>query len=129
MLNQLVIQECHERSDQEKISFPDLIAILNQAQVELYYADLIMPQKTYYSGNQALTIPSYKQGEPQLSEVFNREKIIEAIRQSQAGQIKYQEFIKKILDAGVIAYVVTIVGRKAIYMGKKGEQHIESFPN
>lgn len=128
-MNYEVVKECTELSEKEKILFPDVIARLNEAGVELYYADLLNATKTYYSKNEAFSVPCMLNHEKKVSDVFNANQVIQAIRYSQSGQIKYQEFIKQVMDAGVFSYFVFIQGRKAIYYGKKGEQHIEEFPS
>jgi hypothetical protein len=32
------------------------------------------------------------------------------------------------MNSGVISYMVFITGRKAVYFGRCGEQHVEEFP-
>ena len=63
-----------------------------------------------------------------IGESFNGQGVVDAIRQIQQGAIKYQTFLKKIMEAGTTSYHVFIQGRKAMYLGKKGEMHIEEFP-
>ena len=42
------MQECTDASDQERISFPEVVMKLMQAGVERYHADLLRAEKTYY---------------------------------------------------------------------------------
>jgi uncharacterized protein YbcV (DUF1398 family) len=51
-----------------------------------------------------------------------------AVRASQAGQIDYREFCKRVLKAGCVFYVVSLKGRRAVYSGRTGESHVELFP-
>ena len=43
-----VMQECTEASDQERITFPEVVMKLMQAGVERYHADLLRADKIYY---------------------------------------------------------------------------------
>ena len=128
-MNYEVAKECTMLSDEEKIIFPDVVSRLNKADIDLYYADLLVPNKTYYAKNEAYAVPCSSKVEKKVSDVFNKDKVVQAIQLIQAGQIKYQEFIQQIMEAGVISYLVFIKGRKAIYFGKRVEQHIEEFPS
>ena len=123
-----VAEECTLLSDEGRISFPEVVQKLLKAQIELYYADLLAESKTYYSKNSVCTIASKEHGSRVVAEEFHAEEVKAAIRESQSAQIKYQEFLKKIRHAGVISYMVFLKGRKVIYFGRKGEQHIEQFP-
>ncbi len=116
-------------SAEEKITFPEVVARLKEANIELYYADLLVPTKTYYSKNEAYVVPFTLKSEKNVGSVFKGEQVKDAIVQIQTGKIKYQEFLRKIMQAGVISYFVFINGHKAIYFGKLGEQHVEEFPN
>lgn len=127
-MNYDVAKECTLLSDAEKIAFPEVVRRLLEAGIELYYADLLSSTKTYYTGSVSYTVPSQHKNENAVNPMFNAVDVIKAIRQSQAGEIHYQEFLKKIMQAGVISYMVFLTGRKAIYFGRKGEQHIEEFP-
>ena len=129
-MNHTVAKECAvltALSDEEKITFPEVVRRLAEAGVELYYTDLLTPSKTYYAGNTTYTVDCSLQSK-EVADIFKSEAVIRAIRQIQSGQIQYQEFIKNIMTSGVVCYIVFIKGRKAIYFGKHGEQHVEEFP-
>lgn len=128
-MNYAIAKECSLLSEQEKITFPEVVARLGKAGVELYYTDLLAPSKTYYSKSEAYVVPGSLESEKVLGPVFNSDAVAHAIRQIQTGKIQYQEFLRLIMEAGVISYFVFIKGRKAIYFGKLGEQHVESFPS
>jgi hypothetical protein len=36
--------------------------------------------------------------------------------------------VRLILRAGVAAYRVNLTGERAVYVGRKGEMHVEEFP-
>lgn len=126
-MNYEIANECATLSDQEKITFPEIVQRLMKADIELYYADLLQSNKTFYSGDTTHTVKCLKKHD-KVSPSFNLDGVVKAIKQIQFGEIKYQEFVKKIMDSGILCYMVFITGRKAIYFGRNGEQHIEHFP-
>lgn len=128
-MNYEVAKECTILSSKEQISFPEVVHRLSQAGIESYYADLLSSTKTYYAGNIAFTDDIKLNFKAEVSDTFRTEDVINAIRQIQLEEIQYQTFLKKIMDSGVIGYFVFIKGHKAIYFGRKGEYHIEEFPN
>jgi len=126
-MNHEVVKECTNLSDEEKITFPEVVRRLAEAGIELYYTDLLAPSKTYYANNTSYTVECSFQSK-KVADTFNREGVIDAIRKIQSGQIQYQECMKKIMASGVISYIVFIKGRKVIYFGRRGEQHVEEMP-
>src|ERR1700722_7449479 len=128
-MNIKVAEECTRLSDEEKITFPKVVARLDKAGIESYVAKLLVPNKIYYAGNEAHEVPVNIKAELKIAAAFNQDSIVQALRASQEKKIGYQEFLKKIMDAGVTFYIVFIQRRKAIYFGRNGEQHIEQFPN
>jgi uncharacterized protein YbcV (DUF1398 family) len=127
VMNHEVAKECTHLSDEEKITFPEIIHRLSEAGIELYYTDLLAPSKTYYANDTSYTLDCSFQSK-KVADIFNFEGVIDAIRQIQSGQIQYQELIRKLMDSGVICYIVFIKGRKVIYFGRRGEYHVEEFP-
>lgn len=122
-----VAKECTVLSYQGKITFPEVVMMLLNAGYDAYYADLVSSTNTFYTQNTAHTInppdhPSYP-----LAETFNAPKVVSAIREIQAQKIGYPQFLKEIQAAGVFAYMIFLKGKKAIYFGKNGDQHIEEF--
>lgn len=126
-MNFEVAKECTILSDEETITFPEVIQKLAEAGIESYIADLLTPNKTYFAENIAYTVPCLTKAPREVSAIFDTAGVITAIRAIQSGKIKYQEFVEKIMEAGVIYYFVTINGQKAIYFGRGGEMHIEDF--
>lgn len=122
------IETCSLQAEQEKIAFPEVVMRLDQAGVDLYYADLLVPCRTYYAGDEAYMVPSSIGSKKELGAIFKAQDIEKAIRLIQQGKIAYQEFLRLVMAAGVVAYFVFIKGRKAVYVGKLGEQYIEPFP-
>ncbi len=128
-MNFQVVEECTKLSDEGKMTFPETVMRLDKAGIESYAANLLVPNKIYYAGNESHEVSFKLKGGRKVGAAFRQEDVVKAIRAIQANQIDYQEFLRQIMDAGVIFYLVFIKGRKVIYFGRNGEQHLESFPS
>lgn len=123
-----VLEECTSGSDQERLTFPEVVAKLMAAGIERYHADLQRSEKIYYlpDGTSHLT-PAHVVDES-VAIAFDASGVDAAVRAIQAGQIRYIEFCRRILRAGCVAYIVSLAGRRAVYYGRTGETHVELFP-
>ncbi|MDO8287937.1 MAG: DUF1398 family protein [Parvibaculum sp.] len=123
-----ITQECTSASDEERLIFPDILKLLMSVGIERYRADLCRSEKAYYLPDGVSCMTPCKPVAGQIAVEFSASGIEAAVRASQAGEIKYGEFCTRIAAAGCTDYIVTLVGRSAIYYGRKGEAHIELFP-
>lgn len=97
--------------------------------VESYRIDYRLHQAAYFLPNgeaHVLPVPSNRHD---LGQRFDVDEIIAAIRGSQAGQVKWPEFIERSMRAGCVGYTVWIAGRHVTYFGRNGETHVETFPS
>ncbi len=124
-----VLQECTDGSDQERVTFPEVVAKLAGAGVERYHADLLRAEKTYY-------LPSGESQRLQTASVvavpptaFTADGVAAAVRAIQQQQIKYREFCERIAQAGCVGYFVSLAGRRAVYYGRTGDSYVEPFPS
>lgn len=114
-------------SDEERISFPDVVATLAEAGIERYHADLMASTKTYYTPEGAFEVtPCHAVPAPAIN--FAGEAVNAAVRASQTGAIQYREFCARIAAAGCVGYFVTLSGKRAVYYGRTGDSHTEWFP-
>lgn len=123
-----IVQECTTGSDQERLSFPEVVARLMEAGIERYHADLRRAEKTYYlpTGESFVTPAEAVDGEP--AQAFSAAGVEAAVRAIQARSIAYGEFCARIMDAGCVGYLVSLAGKRAVYYGRTGEMHVERFP-
>lgn len=126
----MIDSETIYRCTHNNLSFPEAVNCLSQVGVERYYTDLIRMEKVFYSKHgdsylERMSIDSM----PKIAENFDANKIKDAIKTIQQNSIDYSAFIKRIADAGVANYVVYIDGKHVSYVGRKGECHIEQFPD
>jgi uncharacterized protein YbcV (DUF1398 family) len=123
-----VMRECTEASDHERISFPEVVMKLMQAGVERYHADLLRAEKIYYlpSGESHRVPAAPIQATP--APAFAADGVAAAVRAIQQQKIQYREFCERIARAGCVAYIVSLIGRRAVYYGRTGDSYIEPFP-
>ena len=124
-----VLQECTEASDQERISFPEVVMKLMQAGVERYHADLLRAEKVYYfpSGESHRIAAGPIEAKPASD--FTAAGVEAAVRAIQQKKIQYREFCERIAQAGCVGYIVSLAGRRAVYYGRSGENYVEPFPS
>lgn len=124
------VEDCTAASDSSRMSFPAVVAALAGAGIERYHTDLIRWEKTYFTPDGASHTAAGEQlAEEAPAELFSTDGIVAAIRSIQAGAIDYREFCGQIVEAGCVAYFVSITGRRAVYYGRSGDLHVEWFPS
>jgi uncharacterized protein YbcV (DUF1398 family) len=123
-----VVEACSRGSEDDTLKFPQQLVKLAEVGVEGYYADLRRSTRTYYLPNgETIEVPSAKVDVP-VSSSFDPFSVEAAVRQSQADLHTYQQFCKKIMAAGCASYVVSLLGRRVVYLGRTAEAHVEHFP-
>lgn len=124
-----VIQSTFEASNQGTIHFGQVIEQLMGAGVESYHVDYRSGRTTYYlpDGSTAVfTSPTPQYG---IGNDFDVDAVRAAIVGAQQGRVMYPEFKTLSQHAGCVAYTVWIAGRHVVYMGRRGETHVERFPD
>ncbi len=122
------VEECTRASDEERMTFPEVVAKLNAAGVERYRADLLRAEKTYYLPDGAShVVPAARLGAAAARD-FSPDGVRDAVRAIQARRISYKAFCERIAAAGCVDYVVSLAGRRAVYFGRTGESYVEPFP-
>ena len=121
-----VIEMTHA-SDEDRTTFPQVVASLVAAGVERYHADFVCSERVFYMPDGTFErVPAHKV--PQAAQVFSARDVEAAVRAIQRNEIHYREFCGLVTQAGCVGYHVFIAGRRVVYYGRDGEQHIEYFP-
>lgn len=124
-----VIHECTRLAFEDRMTFPETVQRLLAIGVERYRADLVLLQKTYYeAGGGSHVEPLPLHDAPAIAEEFSAGAVKEAIVAIQKRQINYPQFLRRIMEAGAVGYDVYLHGRRAIYVARKGDFHVEEFP-
>ena len=122
-----VVREMSKASDEERITFPEVVKALMEVGIERYHADLVAARKTYYlPGEDFEEHQVHKAGAPALA--FSAEGVEKAVRAIQRQEIGYREFCRRIGEAGCVGYFVSLAGRRAVYYGRSGDEYVEWFP-
>jgi uncharacterized protein YbcV (DUF1398 family) len=111
-----------------EIAFPQIIARLAELGVERYHADYTRLEKTFYFADGQSVVANIPHGEQPIGQEFLTDAVQSAVRQSQRNEHTYADFVRKTMAAGCVGYFVYIAGRHALYCGRKGETHLEPFP-
>jgi uncharacterized protein YbcV (DUF1398 family) len=123
-----IIAECM-RASFANTPFPEVVSRLAGAGVRAYRADLIKLRKTYYdSAGEAYDHAMPHEAPPPVASSFAAEDVRSAVRAIQRREIGYVEFLSRIRRAGCASYGVYFGGRKAVYVGRDGDEYVEPFP-
>jgi uncharacterized protein YbcV (DUF1398 family) len=101
---------------------------LMEVGVEQYHADLQRAEKTYYlpDGESHVVATAAMAGKPARD--ISAAGVQSALKAIRAQKIEYGEFCERILAAGCVGYLVSLVGRRAVYLGRTGDRYVEPFP-
>jgi len=118
-----------EASNAGRIHFGEVIAQLVRAEVESYHVDYRAGRAVYYLPD-GETLDMRLELPPEgIAADFDGAAVRAAIAGAQRGQVMYPEFKHLSQRAGCVGYTVWIAGRHVVYLGRKGETHVEPFPS
>jgi uncharacterized protein YbcV (DUF1398 family) len=123
-----IAEEVTRGSDNDIFTFPQVLEKLAGVGIEGYLCDLRHATKTYYMPDGDNVVVSGHTANTSISERFDAMRISAAVRQSQRNEHTYRDFCRKIAEAGCAGYIVTLLGRRAVYFGRDGEVYTEHFP-
>ncbi len=123
------IQSTFDASSQGTIHFGQVIGQLAGAGVESYHVDYRSGRATYYLPDGSTADFSFERPPHGIADAFDASGVRAAILGAQQGRVMYPEFKTLSQRAGCVAYTVWIAGRHVTYFGRRGEAHIERFPD
>lgn len=110
------------------MSFPTVVGALLAQGVESYRIDYLRMEATYYFPDGQSHVEPVPLPPHPVAELFSAPGVQAAIREAQAGTVKYPVFSRMAVESGTANYVAYLTGRKVIYFGRNGDLHIEHFP-
>ena len=119
------INEAAEGSSTGRLHFGQVVALLAHAGVESYYADYRAGRTTYYLPDGSTHEVELGPLVADIAPAFDTAAIQAAIRGAQQGRVMYPES----QVGGCVGYTVWIAGRHVTYFGRRGETHVEKFPD
>lgn len=126
-----VARTCLEAAEKNTMTFPQIVGTLMQAGFESYAIDFRRATATYYlPGGESIELPAHRVDAP-ITPAFDTTRMQAAIReaQQQVPGYTYTGFCEKAVLAGCAGYIVSFSGRRALYVGRTAETHVEHFPN
>lgn len=128
-MDKQILADCNRLALEGKMTFPESIQRMTATGVERYRADLVRLVKMHYNeAGEIVEITMKLTGTPAIAGDFNSSAIKEALVAIQTGKIHYDEFLRRIMQAGCTDYGVWLKGRKAIYFSRTGDFYVENFP-
>lgn len=125
-----VAEQCLKAAENGTMDFPAIVGALIGAGFESYEVDFRRGEAVYYlpSGD-SVTLAIHHDANA-IAATFDAVAIQAAIREAQtnAPGYTYVGFCEKVKRAGCASYIVSFPGRRAVYLGRTAEAHIEHFP-
>jgi uncharacterized protein YbcV (DUF1398 family) len=123
-----MLYECTTGSDEERLTFPQLIARLSEIGVEGYYSDLRRAEKTYYlsKGTGSHVVQTTGVGAT-VASTFSAPEVRSAVRAVGCRKITYLKFCELLAAAGCVGYFVSLTAQRIVYYGKRGDSLVEQF--
>lgn len=122
---------CLKAAENDSMAFPQIVGALMDAGFESYAVNFRRATTTYYlPDGQSVELPSHRFPMP-VAPVFDTAGVQAAIReaQQQVAGYSFKGFCEKVISAGCAGYIVSFSGRRALYIGRTAETHVELFPD
>lgn len=121
-----VARACLQAAEDNTKTFPEILATLTQEGFEAYQIDFRRCAATYYTKRgDSVVLDMHQVGEP-VAEAFDAKALQAAIREAQQNVpgYTYTGFCKKAVAAGCASYIVSLSGRRVLYIGRTAETHV-----
>jgi uncharacterized protein YbcV (DUF1398 family) len=122
---------CLQAAESDTMTFPQIVGKLIDAGFEGYTIDYRRATATYYlPDGESIELAARAVSIP-VAPTFDTGSIQAAVKeaQQQAAGYTYKGFCEKIVSAGCASYIVSFAGRRALYIGRTAQTHVEHFPN
>jgi len=126
-----VAKACLEGAAENTMTFPQIVGILMQEGFEGYAIDFRRARATYYMPDgDSIEVPTHGI-DVAIAAAFDTIGVQSAIKEAQqlVPGYTYLGFCNKVALAGCAGYIVSFTGRRALYIGRTAETHVERFPD
>lgn len=126
-----VAKGCLEGAEDNTMTFPQVVGTLMQEGFEGYAVDFRRAVATYYMPDGDSVELSTDRMDVPVAPSFDALRIQAAIKEAQQllPGYTYRGFCRKVVSAGCAGYIVSFSGRRALYIGRTAETHVEHFPD
>lgn len=120
MISEQEIKDIHQKSRDQKWSYPQLFNALKEAGVERYETNVLTHEITYVGGGLTIKFPPPAEFQTlTLGSQFDEPLLKKALKRVQAGETNFAEFLAEIAAAGVPYYRVDMRPRTVTYHGQR----------
>lgn len=125
-----IAKNCLDSAYENTLTFPEIVGTLIQSGFEGYAVDYRRNTITYFLPNGESVALDGRQSEVPVAATFDKDGIAAQIKwaQSNPPDYSYEAFCKSVKTLGCAGYVVSFLGRRALYFGRTAETHTEHFP-
>lgn len=126
-----IARACLDGAERGTMTFPAVVGRLIAAGFESYGIDFRRARAVYYAvDGDSVELPTHAVETP-VAAAFDGAALQAAIREAQqlVPGYTYLGFCRKAAAAGCAGYVVSFAGRRALYIGRTAEVHVEHFPD
>lgn len=125
-----VARQCLAAAEANSLTFHEILGALAAVGIEGYLVDYRRATCAYYDADGDSIELTAHRSDIAVAAEFDPAGIQAAIREAQAQVpgYTYQGFCDEVKRAGCAGYLVSILGRRALYFGRTGETHVELFP-
>ncbi|MDQ2640018.1 MAG: DUF1398 domain-containing protein [Pseudomonadota bacterium] len=124
-----LIRDAAQGSSEGRLHFAQVLGMLAEAGVESYLVDYRARRTSYHVEHGAPLELDTPMPDVPIADQWDAAALQAAIRGSQQDIVRYPEFKLLSRRAGCVGYVVWLAGRHVTYFGRRGEQHVERFPD
>lgn len=121
---------CLKGSESGTLAFPQIVQTLSDSGIESYAVDFRRRIVTYFRDDgKSIELPLH-QFQSSVAANFDQSAIQAAVKQAQQNIAGYtfKGFCEKAAAAGCAQYVVSMLGRRVVYLGRTAETHVELMP-
>jgi uncharacterized protein YbcV (DUF1398 family) len=126
-----VAKACLGAAEDNTMTFPQIVETLMKEGFEGYAIDFRRALATHYMLDEnSVDVPTHKIDVP-VAPSFDAVRIQAAIKEAHqlVPGYTYLGFCKNVISAGCAGYIVSFSGRRALYIGRTAETHVEHFPD
>lgn len=125
-----VAEKCLTGAINGAMDFPAIVGALTGAGFESYEVDFRRGEAVYFlSSGESVVLPIHRD-DTDIGALFDVAAVQAAVGEAQANApgYTYAGFCAKVKRAGCVSYIVSFPGRRAVYLGRTAEAHVEHFP-
>lgn len=125
-----IAETCLHGAESDAMTFPQIVGTLMSEGFESYAVDFRRGAVTYYLADGDSVVLSMQPRDVPIAPELDEAEVQAAIRDAQAlaPGYTYAGFCARVMAAGCAGYTVSFSGRRALYVGRTAETHVEHFP-